>query len=76
MKFRVSMKDPDTLADAIRDAVTEEIEKLCLPEDEQEAILEVRFEKVSDVCRNWFQYGEYLEVEVDTDAKTCVVVDQ
>lgn len=74
MKFTVSMKDPDTLHDCIRDAVKAEVAKLGLSDDEAEALEEVRHEKVSDVCSRWFQYGEYLRVEIDTEAGTCTVL--
>jgi hypothetical protein len=50
MKFRVTMKDPDTLNDAIEEAVEKQM------------------------CGRWFGYGEYLTVEIDTDAKTCTVI--
>lgn len=76
MKFTVSMKTPDTLTDAIRDAVEKEVEQIEVDEDEFESIVEDRCLKVRNICRKWFRYGEYLEVEIDTEAKTCVVVNQ
>lgn len=75
MKFRVTMKDPDTLQDAIVEAVKKSLADLGLDEDELEPLIERRSEKVGDVCKKWFGYGEYLTVEVDTDAKTCTVVE-
>ena len=75
MKFRVQMKDPDTLSDAIADAVDKEVDALGLPEDEARAVKDRRLEKVGDVCDKWFKWGEYLIVEIDTDAKTCVVLE-
>jgi len=75
MKFRVTMKDPDTLHDAIREAVEREVAAMPdLDDDEREAIIEKRNEKVSDKCDRWFKYSEYLTVEIDTEAMTCVVV--
>lgn len=74
MKFQVTMKDPDTLHDAIKDAVKKSLSDLGLEEDELEPLIERRHEKVYDLCSKWFRYGEYLTVEIDTDAKTCVVV--
>lgn len=29
---------------------------------------------MKELCKKWFEYGEYLTVEIDTDAKTCTVV--
>lgn len=75
MKFTVQMKDPDTLHDAIREAVAIEVAKLGLTDlREIEAISEVRHESISALCSEWFSHGEYLAVEVDTEAKTCTVI--
>lgn len=77
MKFTVTMKDPDTLQDAIREAVKNDVEATTagLDDEEREAVVEQqRFEKVQKVCERWFRYGEYLSVEVDTDAQTCTVL--
>jgi len=74
MKFRVQLKDPDCLSDAIADAVDDRVDAMGLPGDEAEAVKERRITKVSDLCDEWFRYGEYLLIEIDTDAKTCVVL--
>ena len=75
MKFIVQMKDPDTLHDAIQEAVKEAVETIPgLSEDEREAVQEQRQEAVQELCSKWFEYGEYLRVEIDTEAGTCVVV--
>lgn len=76
MKFRVSMKDPDTLDDAIRDAVDRSFDGMGTLEDEEvDALAAVRKRKAKDVCSRWFRYGEYLTVEIDTEAGTCSVVE-
>lgn len=76
MKFRVTMKDPDTLHDAIRKAVEAEVDGYpANDEEEREMLIDSRVDKAGDVCGRWFQYGEYLTVEIDTDAKTCVVME-
>lgn len=74
MKFKVTMKDPDTLHDAINDAVKAQIQEIGITdEDEIEALQEKRAEKVRELCNAWFEYGEYLTVEIDTEAKTATV---
>jgi hypothetical protein len=74
MKFTVTMKDPDTLHDAIVEAVKEEVDRIpALDDDEKEDVTESRTVKVVAICNKWFDYGEYLSVEIDTDAETCVV---
>lgn len=72
MKFQVTMKDPDQLDDAVSDAVSETIRDM--PEDEGEAIYDIRYEKIKKLTNEWFRYGEYLTVEIDTDARTIRVV--
>jgi hypothetical protein len=75
MKFTVQMKDPDCLYNSIDEAVN----ALAFPDlsaSEAEIVRESRKENLRDACCRWFRYGEYLEVEVDTDAGTCVVVEQ
>lgn len=74
MKFEVQMKDPDTLHDAIREAVEAEVEAMPgLEADEKEGVIDTRVEKVQKQCGKWFEYSEYLTVEIDTDAGTCTV---
>jgi hypothetical protein len=73
MKFQVQMKDPDTLHDAIEEAVRGELMTTSDPE-ERDMLVEHRSERVAKLCSRWFRYGEYLTVEIDTDAETCVVV--
>lgn len=76
MKFTVSMKDPDTLIDAIEDAVKGDGNAMeGLDADEREVVIERRKDKVANLCGKWFRYGEVLTVEIDTDAKTCTVVE-
>ena len=75
MKFKITMKDPDTLYDAIRDAVKEEVDAIeNIDADERQDLIETRIEKAAKVASKWFEYGEYLRVEIDTDAGTCVVL--
>lgn len=71
MIFRVTMKDPDTLYDAIDEQLDEE-----LPSDneEAEAVREIRRSRYAEIASKWFEYGEYLTVEIDTDNKTIHVV--
>ena len=75
MKFQVQMKDPDTLYDAIQDAVNTELKATGLDEEERELLYDYCRTKVSAVCSKWFAYGEYLTVEIDTDHGTCVVLE-
>lgn len=75
MKFLVTMKTPDSLEDCISEAVNDasldwdNVEKEFL-EDE----IYNQTEEFKELCKKWFKYGEYITVEIDTEAKSCVVV--
>lgn len=73
MKFTITMKDPDGVYESIQDAIAE-IHIDGVDEDEMDAVRERRGEKIHRICERWFEYGEYLRVEVDTDAQTCTVI--
>lgn len=74
MKFMVTMKDPDTLHDAIADAVREELAAVPgLNAEERAAVAEVREAAAREAAAQWFEHGEYLTVEIDTDAETATV---
>ena len=74
MKVKVFIKDTDVLQDAVEEAVDEELKNSGLAEDEQEAVRELRIEKALDVAGEWWEYGEYITVEFDTEARTARVV--
>lgn len=72
VKIRVQMKDPDSLYDAISEVIDLELKDL--PEDEAEAISDIRREKYGNIAAKWFEYSEYVTIEIDTEAKTSRVV--
>ena len=76
MKFRVTMKDPDGVYESLRDATSESLkaEPGSLDEDEIDALTEIRQEKLGKFTEKWITYSEYITVEFDTEAGTCVVV--
>jgi nitrogen regulatory protein PII-like uncharacterized protein len=75
MKFQITMKDPDGVYDCMKDAAKEAAEQVTgVDEDEREGLVETKMEKIQKLAKQWFEYGEYLTVEIDTEAKTCVVV--
>lgn len=69
MKFKLTMKDADTLEASIRHAVVGIEHTGTLTGKELDKI-----EELKSLCRTWLRYGEYLTVEIDTEAKTCVVM--
>ena len=75
MKFQITLKDTDSVYEAIEQAIDEELDKIEeLDEDDKEKLKESRHEKISKICGQWFEYGEYLTVEIDTEANTCTVI--
>jgi hypothetical protein len=73
MKFKIQMKDPDGVSSSITDAIAESVAAMDLPDDEKELLEETRTEKVNETLREWFEYGEYVTIEVDTDTMTATV---
>lgn len=74
MKVEITFKDPDVVYEAVRDAVTREVNAIeSLDEDEKEDLIETRVEKVNDKLDKWIKYGEYVTIEFDTDADTATV---
>lgn len=71
MIFKVYMKDPDVLHDGIDEALEKPDN---LDEEEWELIKEKRHEAAAEVASKWFEYGEYLTVEIDTEKETIRVV--
>jgi hypothetical protein len=72
MIFRVTMKDPDSLTEGINEDLDEEL--AYMPQDEAEAIREIRFDKAYEAASKWFEWGEYLTVEINTTDGTIRVV--
>jgi len=74
MIFKVYMKDTDVLYDGIEEAVDEQLKESGLNAGEQEAVKDLRIEAAQEVASKWFEYGEYLTVEIDTEKETIRVV--
>ena len=75
MKFKVTLKSPDGVYYSIREAATLSVETMRLPVDEAQELIETRTEELLDFSKKWIEGGEYLTVEMDTEAGTCVVVE-
>jgi len=73
MQFRVTMKTPDALEEALTEAVVQS----GISGDSGEDIYCKQVDAIQDttaLCRKWFEHGECLTVEIDTEAQTCTVV--
>ncbi len=69
MKYRVTMKSPDALHNAMNNNV-----RPSLPDSMDDDQKDVVTNQAAKAAERWFRFGEYLTVEIDTDAMTCVVV--
>jgi hypothetical protein len=75
MKFTVTMKDPDALYESAKDAAEAYAQSIeGLGDDEREALRELRLEKLTDFASEYMRYGEYIDVEFDTEAGTATVL--
>ena len=79
MKLRVTMKDPDTLIDAVDDAYRELVKEFIekgLSERAANAAADAETEEMREFASRFFKYGEYLTVELDHKAGTINVVEK
>ena len=76
MKFSVTFKDPDGPHECFQEAAEAAIDATNLDEDEHEAAVEIRLEKLKEFAGKWLDCGEYVTIEFDTEAGTAVVVPQ
>ena len=73
MKFKITLKDPDGVGNSIQEAIKNDLPN-DLDENEFEELTESRKNLVEEAASKWIKYGEYITVEIDTAANTCVVV--
>lgn len=75
MKFTVMFKDPDALHECIDDAAQKHAASIAgLSERERAAVIDARREELGELCGTWFEYGEYAQIEIDTETKTATVL--
>lgn len=74
-KFQVTMKDPDGSFESIREEAERQVNAMPdLDDDERDTLIDKRVEKLNEFTEQWMEYGEYITIEFDTDAKTATVV--
>ena len=75
MKFKVTLKDPDGFHECTQDAAKDAVMAIDgLDAGERESLIETRTEKLGEFMAKWVEYGEYISIEFDTEAKTATVV--
>lgn len=76
MRIAVTLKDPDTMQDAVAYAMKREPKPAGISADEWRDIQEARADRIkSAISGKFMRYGEYLDVEFDVseDYKTVTV---
>lgn len=73
MKFKVTMKNPDAVGNALNKAAEEIVNNNGTLDDDIPDAVEREYGKLGELCSKWFKYDEYLTVEIDTVAKTATV---
>jgi len=74
MKFKITMKDPDGVYNSVTDAAAASAAAVNgISDDERESLEESRREEITECIGKWFEYSEYLTVEIDTDSMTATV---
>jgi hypothetical protein len=77
MKVRAYFKDPDTMPDAVDDAVKKLPKPDGIDDDEWDSLKEGRAEDArSHISDKWMEYSEYLMVEFDTETGTATVLER
>lgn len=76
MKILIQLKDPDALEEQLSQEITDNLflSETTLSNEEVEAVVEKRKEAICGIASQWFEYGEYLTIEIDTDKETIRVV--
>ena len=75
MKIKITFKDPDRVYEAIQEAAESEAKSIQgLDTHEMALISDTKFKKLSEQCKPWIEYGEYVTIEIDTDAGTATVL--
>jgi hypothetical protein len=73
VKFQIQLHTrPDGLAFAIKDALISADENTI---DHPDPVATRRADQAHALCGRWFCLGDTLTAEMDTDAETCVVVE-
>lgn len=67
------IKATDSIGDSIRKSVMGSIPSE-LSENERDAVYELRKEEIDKKLEKWVSFGEYINVQIDTDAGTAKVI--
>jgi hypothetical protein len=76
MKFQLTFKDPDGVYESLKSELRESVDNIPgLSDNERNDLMESRKEEMTEFIRKWVEYQEYVTIEFDTEANTCVVME-
>lgn len=77
MKIKLTLKDPDGVHESVGEIVEGIVNQIMSGAAggllDRDALAEQTREGIMKTLAPWVEYGEYITVEVDTEAKTAVV---
>ena len=75
MIINITLKDPDGVYDSIREAAREQVANIgnLTPRD-AEVLEDKRHKQISESLKPWIEYGEYVRLQIDTEAKIATVI--
>lgn len=74
MRITIHLKDPDGVEDSLASAAKESVRGLDVSPGERTDLIESRTEENRDAVKKWVKYGEYVSIEIDTEAGTAKVL--
>jgi hypothetical protein len=70
MVIRVTLKDPDTMHDAVDEALKRQAKPSVMTDREWQVVQEMRAEEIkAAISSKWMEYGEYLTVDFVVSAE-------
>jgi hypothetical protein len=73
MKFKIVMKAPDSIHASVEQAIRDSLPDDYNAIEDADGLLDERRAEFNERIKKWVEYGEYVTIEIDTDADTARV---
>jgi sarcosine oxidase delta subunit len=74
MKFQITMKDPDSIYESVRNAINISRPNE-LTDEEWGVVFAIRENSMNKILQKWISYNECITIEIDTVLNTATVVE-
>jgi len=74
MKFQITMKDPDSIYESIRNAINISRPNE-LTDEEWEVVFAIRENSMNKILQKWISYNECITIEIDTVLNTATILE-